>query len=58
MTDKQWIKTLQNMGFKELFAEVMDRPELLTDGYYRNLGEAIRARYAELLKEQRGNSPE
>lgn len=52
MTDKQWIVKITKMDLKELFSEVMERPELLTDGYYRNLGSAITARYYELLKEE------
>jgi len=50
MTNKQWIAKYKKMNLKELFALVKDEPELLTDGYYRELGDAIRARYQELLK--------
>lgn len=53
MNNKQMIAGYMKMNLKELFAVVMDEPELLTDGYYRELGNAIRARYQELLKEER-----
>ena len=53
MNNKQRIAGYMKMNLKELFAVVMDEPELLTDGYYRELGNAIRARYQELLKEER-----
>ena len=51
MTDDEWIKKVKKMNLQELFAEVMAAPEFLTDGYYRNLGDALRNRYNELTKE-------
>ena len=48
MTDAEWVKKIKVMGVEELFAEVMARPEFLTDYYYRDLGNAIRARYDQL----------
>lgn len=53
MTNKQWIKDIASMPLKTLFAVVMACPEWLTDSYYRDLGDALRARYEQLTtKEQ------
>ena len=52
MSDAQWIEKIKTMTLQELFAEVMAAPEFLTDGYYRNLGDALRSRYNELTKEK------
>lgn len=56
MSNKQWIKTVETMTRDELFAVVMACPEWLTDGYYRDLGDALRARYGQLTAKSPSSS--
>lgn len=48
MTNKEYCANVKKMTLEELFEEVMDSPQYLTDSYYRELGKALRERYSEL----------
>lgn len=49
---KKWnpIVEIPKMDIKELLEYIVDNPELLSDSYYRDIGNAIRQRAKELLK--------
>lgn len=51
-SDDEYKLRVARMDLTELLDEVMERPEFLTDSYYRDLGEALRARYEELRRER------
>lgn len=48
MDNKTYIAKIMQMNLDQLFEEVMDFPEYLTDHYYYEIGAAIRKRYREL----------
>ena len=50
MTDAEFIEKVSTMTESELLDQVMASPEFLTDGYYRNLGDAMNRRYKELRR--------
>ena len=46
--NEAYLDMIARMDILQLFAEVMEHPEYLTDRYYKVFGDAFRRRYAEL----------
>lgn len=58
VSDKNWIANVVRRADTpaKLLKIVMQYPEYLTDGYYRDLGRAIEQQYQKLLKEAKNDS--
>lgn len=48
MTNKEYVKKILLMNECELLDEIIANPEYLTDSYYKEFGDAIMKRYAQL----------
>lgn len=49
-TNKEQVVAIMKMTMAELLDYVINSPDLLTDSYYREFGNAIRKRAEELLR--------
>lgn len=56
MSDKDEFKRISKMTTRELLDYVLADPSVIADSYYRHLGQAVRARAAE-LKLQENSKP-